>query len=48
MNLVWIVTDEKDPEILEGFATYDEALAYIVANNGAEDTLCVRSLLIKD
>ena len=48
MNLIWVVTDDKDPEILEGFATRDEALAYIVANNGAEDTLCLRSLLIKE
>lgn len=48
MTLIWIVTDEKDPEILEGFTTREEGLAYILANNGAEDTLCLRSLLIKD
>jgi hypothetical protein len=48
MNLIWVVTDEKNPEILEGFATREEALAYIVDNNTPQDTLCLRSLLIKD
>jgi len=47
MALVWIVTDEENPELLEGFATREEALAFIAENNGAKDTLCLRSLLIK-
>lgn len=45
--LIWIVTDEKNPEILEGFSSRDEGLAYIALNNGAEDTLCLRSILIR-
>jgi hypothetical protein len=47
MTLVWIVTDEENPDLLEGFATRDEGLAFIVDNNGTKDTLCLRSLLIK-
>lgn len=47
MGLVWIVTDEENPELLEGFATREEALAFIAENNGVKDTLCLRSLLIK-
>jgi hypothetical protein len=48
MTLIWIVTDEADPEVLEGFATREEGLIYIANNNGAKDTLCLRSLLIKE
>lgn len=48
MNLIWIVTDESNPDILEGFATREEALTYIANNNGARDTLWLRSLLIKE
>lgn len=47
MALVWIVTDEENPDLLEGFATREEGLAFIAQNNGAKDTLCLRSLLIK-
>lgn len=47
MDLVWIVTDEENPELLEGFATRDQALAFIAEHNGVRDTLCLRSLLIK-
>jgi hypothetical protein len=48
MNLLWIVTDEENPEILEGFSTRDQALAYIATNNGSKDTLVLRTLLIKE
>ncbi len=48
MTLIWIVTDEADPELLEGFATREEGLAYIARNNDGVDSLVLRSLLIKD
>lgn len=47
MILIWIVTDEENPELLEGFATREEGLAFIAKNNGSKDTLCLRSLLVK-
>jgi hypothetical protein len=48
MNLLWIVTDEENPEVLEGFSSRDQALEYIATNNGDKDTLVLRTLLIKE
>jgi hypothetical protein len=48
MYLAWIVTDEEDHEVLEGFATREEALTYIANNNGEKDTLVLRTLIIKE
>ena len=45
--LIWIVTDDNNPDILEGFSSRDEGLAYIAEHNGLKDSLCLRSLLIK-
>ena len=45
--LIWIVTDEENPDLLEAFATRDEGLAFIADNNGAKDTLWLRSVIVK-